>query len=166
MQLLTLSEWKDLAAVIAGIGGTIAALIAICTFFFGVIQYRRSNMLKRAELYFEIENRFFENEQFRKIVALLENDDPALAEIALQDRIFFLGLYEQVAIMLNSKLMRKELAHYMFGFYAVKALESEHFWSDGHLDKKNPYWTVFRSFAGEMKQYHSIHGVNIQDVRL
>jgi hypothetical protein len=41
---------------------------------------------------------------------------------------YFLGFFEEVALMMNSGLIRKEVAHYMFGYYAIHCWDSKNFW--------------------------------------
>lgn len=51
--------------------------------------------------------------------------------------------------MMNSGLVRKDVAHYMFGYYAIRCWESEHFWSE--VNRKSIYWALFRDFVEKMK---------------
>jgi hypothetical protein len=57
---------------------------------------------------------------------------------------------EEVALMVNSRIIRKEIAHYMFGYYVLLADDSKHIWND--LDQESVYWTVFRNFAKLMRK--------------
>lgn len=157
MATWTLNDWKDVATIVAAFGGVIAAAV-------GLIQYRRNNMVKRAELFFEMENRLRESSEFRQIIEYLETGSPELASVPLRDRIHFLGVYEQVAIMVNSGLMQSELAYYMFGAYAVSAIESQHMWVN--LDKNDQYWSAFRKFANQMKLQQNNGGVDPESVRV
>lgn len=153
----TLADTKDVATIVAAVGGIIAACV-------GLFQYWRNNMLKRAELFFAMEDRLQESNEFRKIIEFLEKGDPALEQVPLRDRIHFLGVYEQVAIMVNSGLMQPELASYMFGAYAVCALDNEHMWSG--LDMEDPYWSAFRRFAEQMKAQKLAGGMDASRVRV
>ena len=60
-----------------------------------------------------------------------------------------MGFLEEVALMVNSGLIRKEVAHYMFGYYVLLTDRCENFW-DG-LDRDSQYWSVFRQLAAQMK---------------
>jgi hypothetical protein len=82
-------------------------------------------------------------------------NDPRLAEVSAQDKRDFIGLLEEVALQVNSGLIRPELAHYMFGFYTVKCLESKDFWANLTLDET--YWNLFHDFAREMKAKEISH---------
>ena len=55
--------------------------------------------------------------------------------------------------MLNSKLINSDVAHYMFGYYAVRCINSNHFWQG--MEKESPYWALFQHFAKCMKEFES-----------
>ncbi|HSI74203.1 MAG TPA: hypothetical protein VK934_13585 [Fimbriimonas sp.] len=138
-----LSFWKDLAIILAGV-------VALVTFFFGFLEYWRQNNQHRASRFVEMRRRFLENELFRDILNLLATDDPALRTISIQDRRNFGGFLEEVALMVNSKMISPTVALYMFGDYVLLTNRSENFWHG--LNKDGLYWTVFREFATEMER--------------
>jgi hypothetical protein len=142
---ITLEQAKDLAAIIATVVGVI-------TFAKGVIEYVHQGAQKRAEQFVAMSKRLNED-VFKQICDLLENDDPKLAEISNKDKIEFLGLYEEVALMMNSKMIRPAVAHYMFGYYAILCSESKNFWINE--DRSSPYWTLFNNFVERMKEERS-----------
>jgi len=128
----------------------VATVIALFTVIRGVLEYARSNAQKRAELFFALRKRFDESAGMRRIRAALDAaDDKLLKSIAKSDKIDFLTFYEDVALLMNSKLMREPNAHYMFGFYAIEADGSAAFWTS--LNRDLAYWSVFRDFAERMK---------------
>lgn len=133
-----LTTVKDFAIILAGV-------IALTTFLSGVLEYSRQGKSRRAEHFVDMRRRFLENDSFRQTLNLLPSDDPRLREISIQDRRNFIGFLEEVALMVNSRIIRREVAHYMFGYYVGLAERSEHLWEG--LDKKSMYWTVFREFA-------------------
>jgi hypothetical protein len=49
---------------------------------------------------------------------------------------------------MNSGLIRKQVAHYMFGYYAIQCWENSYFWSD--VNRDSTYWLVFQDFAEQM----------------
>jgi hypothetical protein len=117
---MSLTDAKDLATIVV-------TIIALFTLVKGVIEYIHQGTQKRAEMYIDFEKRFLENGRFRDICHLLETDDVELAEIPFGDKLHFLGFFEQIALLLNSKLIRADVAHYMFGYYAIQAEKSQHF---------------------------------------
>jgi hypothetical protein len=138
-----LEFWKSWAIIAAG-------AIGFITFLTGLLEYVRQGRQHRAQNFVQMRRRFLETPQYRQILDKLAVDDPSLAEESIQEKRNFIGFLEEVALMVNSKLIRREVAHYMFGYYVQLAARSEHFWSG--LDKDSRYWTVFREFAVEMKR--------------
>ena len=140
---MTLDSLKDLSIVGAGV-------IALTTFFSGVLEYARQNHTKRAEQFVLMRRRFLEDPLFRDILNCLATDDPKLAGFPIQDRRNFIGFLEEVALMVNSRIIRREIAHYMFGYYVLLADKSQNLWAN--LDRESVYWTVFRNFAALMRK--------------
>jgi hypothetical protein len=137
-----LSFAKDIAIILGGI-------IALFTFINGLLEYKRQGSQKRVEHFVTLRRRLKENPSFKEICSLLSDNSPLLAEYDAQDKRDFLGLMEEVAMLTNSGLIRREVAHYMFGSYAVMCQESEFFWHN--VDKDDIYWTLFHEFARSMK---------------
>ncbi|MAU10041.1 MAG: hypothetical protein CL607_09490 [Anaerolineaceae bacterium] len=138
----------DLETLIPIIGG----LVALGSFVLAVVEYQRQGALKRAEHFFVMRKSYREDSDFQKISDLLEDDSQELKKIPYADKRRFLGFYEEIALMMNSGLVRKELAHYMFGYDAIRCLESEHFWVGAAPDLDSKYWILFNTFAKQMKE--------------
>ena len=138
---LGLSEWKDLAAIFG-------AALAFATLLKGLMEYVRQGAQKRAELFLSMQRRLVESTVLDGITEMLETGDARLAETPIKDKSVFLRYFEEIALMVNSGLLRKDVAHYMFGYYAIRCWESDYFWT--HLNRQGPYWALFREFAGEM----------------
>jgi hypothetical protein len=134
---------KDLSIIIAG-------LIALITFATGVFQYIRQGHQIRATQFIEMRRRFLEDLTFRQILNLLATDSPDLEGIPIQDRRNFIGFLEEVALMVNSRLIRPRVAHYMFGYYVLLVDDSKHLWAG--LDKSSEYWQLFHGFANSIRQ--------------
>jgi hypothetical protein len=139
---LTLSDWKDIATIL----GVIVALIALIK---GVYEYIKQGSQKRAEHFNEIRKKFKENDDFREIAVLAINDDPELKEKYFKEKRDYLGLFEEVALAVNSGLIKPEIAQYMFGYYAIKCWKSDSFWTG--LNRDSNYWIVFRKFVEKMQ---------------
>ena len=129
---------KDYALVVGGIA-------ALTTFLTGLSEYARQANLRRGEAFIAMRRRFLEDPLFRDILNLLDRDDPHLADLPLQDRRNFVGFLEEVAILCESRMIRPEIAHYMFGHYVTLADKSQHLWHG--LQKGDRYWTLFRRYA-------------------
>lgn len=138
-----LDSWKNWAIIVAG-------LVAFITFLTGLLEYIRQGRQHRAENFVQMRRRFLETPQYRQILDKLAVDDPTLAQESIQEKRNFIGFLEEVALMVNSKLIRREVAHYMFGYYVLLAAKSVHFWEG--LGKDSEYWSEFRRFATEMSE--------------
>jgi hypothetical protein len=141
-----LEFWKAVAIIAGGV-------VAFTTFLFAVLEYARQNHQHRASRFVEMRRRFLETALFRDILNLLATDDPTLRQVPIQDRRNFGGFLEEVALMVNSRLISPKVAHYMFGDYVLLTARSENFWHG--LDREGVYWTVFRQFAQQMESFHA-----------
>ncbi|AIE85310.1 hypothetical protein [Fimbriimonas ginsengisoli] len=140
---MTLEISKDLAII----GGTI---LALTTFLTGAFEFARQSHLRRVEHFIQMRRRFLETPVFQQILRMITTDDPALCEVPVQDRRNFGGFLEEVALMVNSRLISREVAHYMFGHYVLLTDRSHHFWSG--LDREGTYWKLLHRFATEMEE--------------
>lgn len=139
---MTLGEAKD-------VGALIGAAIALLALVRGLIEFRQQGAQKRAVHFLEMRKRLKEDTDFAEICALLEVDDRKLLEVPFKARRDLLGLFEEVALLVNSGLIRVPVAHYMFGYYAIRCWDSVHFWCD--VNRDSDYWTLFRDFVIRMK---------------
>ena len=153
---MMITALKDFSIIIGG-------LITIIAFANGLLEYRRQGAQKRVEHFTLLRRRLKENHIFKEICALMFANDPRLADVNAQDKRDFIGLLEEVALMANSGLIRPELAHYMFGYYTVKCMESGDFWANLTLDET--YWKLFHDFAHEMKAKESSHTYDRKKLR-
>jgi len=145
---MTFEDAKNTATIIG-------VLIATAAFVKAVIEYIHQGVQKRADQFLSIQKRLVENQTFITILELLEFDDPKVSEIPFKDRRELIGLFEEVAIMLNSGLMREAVAYYMFGYFAIDCWDNEAFWKG--FNKENTHWFVFRDFVERMKRYGKSH---------
>ena len=136
-----LSFVKDVSIIIAG-------LVTLITFMTGVVQYVRQGRQMRASQFIEMRRRFLEESSFRGILNLLATDDVKLKETPIQERRNLVGFLEEVALMVNSGILKPEVAHYMFGYYVLLVDGSENFWHG--LNKDSEYWSLFHAFARTM----------------
>lgn len=143
---VALSLSKDWAIIVG-------SLIALVTFLTGVMEYARQGHHRRAEHFLQMRRRFLETPEFRLILEYLQRENPKLDDVSIQDKRNFVGFLEEVALMVNSGLIRLEVARYMFGYYVHLVRNSDRFWQN--LDRDSEYWTVFREFADRLGQTKS-----------
>lgn len=139
-----LEFWKSMAIIVAGV-------IALTTFLTGIAEYVRRGRQERASNFVDMRRRFLESGLFRDILNGLATGDPGVASIPIQDRRNFLAFFEEVALMVRSKLIRREVAYYMFGYYALLADRSDALWTG--LDRRDRYWRLFRELADDIEAF-------------
>jgi hypothetical protein len=139
------SVTSDDARNVATIVGVAIAALALVK---GLYEYSQQGRQKRAEHFIAMRKRFKENAAFIELCDLLEDEDPKLAQMPFKQKRDFLGFFEEVAIMVNSRLLRPEVAHYMFGYYIIDCWRSDSFWQN--LDRDSNYVSLFKNFALEM----------------
>jgi hypothetical protein len=138
---MTLAEAKDVATIVG-------VAVALATLLKGVWEYTQQGAQKRADHFQVLRRKLKDNEQFKAICALLETDDDGLRRIDFADKRDFLGFFEEVALMLNTRLLSRRVAHYMFGYYAILCWKSENFWHG--VNRNSLYWSVFADFVKQM----------------
>jgi hypothetical protein len=150
-----LNENKDGLTVIIAV---IAGLIGFGTLLKAILEYRLQGRQKRAELFNQFKIKLLTDSRINNIIQHLENDRNELKEISTLDKYYFLGFYEQISIAINSGLLKKNVAHYFFGYFALRCWESENFWllsNNESINKDGYYWNVFKEFVLEMKKIQS-----------
>ena len=108
--------------------------------------------------------RFLEEKSFQGILTKIHDGCPEIGQTSIQDRRNLVGYFEEVALMMNSGLIRPEVAHYMFGYYVLLIDDCESFWQD--LDRLGDYWAVFRAFAARMKSMSITQDIRSGNIRI
>ncbi|MEK7275177.1 MAG: hypothetical protein AAB110_07960 [Candidatus Desantisbacteria bacterium] len=167
--------------VIKNIATTIAAIIGIFAFIKGLLEYIRQNTLKRIDLFLQIRTKFKSKElYFSKLFDWLEIDDIKLKNnkdiyyekediTVYRIKYDILGFFEEVALLVNSKVIKIEIAHYMFGYYIMKIFDSKHFWNDSEFNKNDYLWSLFVNFATRIKEFDNklkIKPIKINDYEI
>ena len=137
-------EW--IAAIVGAVG-------AVTGFVVGLRKYTESQRQKRAEYFLDLWRRFRDSPEYRKVVLSLEKERSESKELTLDEKLEFLGFHDQIALLLNSNLIAPQVAHYMFGCYAIK------FWDRYEKDtdlqlvegEDAKYWAVFNDFVTRMR---------------
>ena len=137
----SLSDFKDIFTIVG-------VIVSTALFFLAYRQYGKAEKQKKAEHFFKLREKYNTNKDFRKIREIIDCNDTENKEISLDAKREFFGFYEEIAIMVNSKLIKEELAFYMFGYYAIKYDEIDDFKS--YIDEEKEYWIIFSDFAQKM----------------
>jgi hypothetical protein len=152
-------DWETIKNVTLLTGGIVGLLALIK----GVVEYSRNNAMRRAEYFSQLHKQLHEVVVLSQICDYLDTDSPDLANLGYSKKYHFLSFFETVALMVNTGLLKKELAHYMFSYYAIRCYESKNFWND--IKKDSLYWTLFCSFACKMKQIEKDSIANTKKLR-
>jgi hypothetical protein len=152
-------DWETIKNLVLLIGG----IIALGTLIKGVIEYSKNNQMKRAEYFTELHQRLNEVVVLSEICNYLDTDSLELVNVSYAKKYHFLSFFETVALMVNSGLLKKELAQYMFSYYAIRCYESKNFWTE--ISKDSPYWSLFCYYAREMKEIENNSVTNKKRVR-
>lgn len=139
-------ECKDILTLsIGAVGVTVATVTAIKA----LIEFRKQGITKRAEIFLQMRSRLREDPSFKEICQMLETDNEHLQQIALIEKDRFLGFFEELALIKKSGFINNDVSLYMFGYFAIKCLDSKNFWID--LNKSHNLWVLFMDFAAQMK---------------
>lgn len=133
---------KDFSIIVGG-------AIAFITLWQGLFQYGRQNHAARANQFIQMRRRFLEEKSFQELLTLIHDNCTDISKKPIQDRRNLVGFLEEIALMMNSGLIRPEVAHYMFGYYVLLIDDCQPFWEG--LDRQGDYWAVFRAFAARMR---------------
>lgn len=142
-------ELKDIISITLGSLGSTIALVSLVK---ALIEYNKQGITKRSEIFLNMRSRLRQDESFSNICDLLERDDQKLRDIPLVERDRFVGFFEEFVLLKNSGLINDEVALYMFGYFAIKCIDSKNFWYN--LNKEQPLWGAFMDFATQMKCMH------------
>ena len=137
-----LSTVKDVSIVVAGI-------VAFATLWIGMAQYARAQHAQRADQFVAMRRRFLEDATFRRLLDLLAKGDEDISRESVQDRRNLAGFLEEVGLLVNSRLLRFEVARYMFGPYVRLVEAAGPFWEG--LDRESESWAIFRAFAARLR---------------
>jgi hypothetical protein len=127
----------------------ITALVAIAVFIFGLLKFIDATAIRRYEKFREMSVRFDDNMSIQAVCRLLNGDTGTL--VSKQQKEVFLCFLEEISFMVASKIMRKEVALYTFGYYARLAAQSAPFWEG--LDKGEPFYSRFLKFCEDATTY-------------
>jgi NDP-sugar pyrophosphorylase family protein len=136
--------------IIKAIAITGTSIVAIITLIKGYLEYKLTSTQKRSEFYERLGTKLETDETLKLIIHYLETNDTEIRNLARFERYKFLRFYEDIALIMNSDLIKPEIAHYMFSYYAVKCFDSDDFWHD--IERNSIYWRVFNEFVEKMKK--------------
>ncbi len=118
-----------------------------------------SAKLKRTEFFLNQHRRLFDNSELYEVLCLIDSDDAKLAMQEMWDKKRkFLTFFEEIALLVKSEQINKEVAFYMFGYYARCAKHGKNF-NEG-INLSEEYWWLFYEFVKESEEYFEKHKDN------
>lgn len=102
--------------------------------------------LKQTEFFLNQHRRLFDDPDLSKVISHLDGDEEALTSTEMwEKKRKFLVFIEEIQLLINSKNMNKEVAYYMFGYYACCAKNGENFKIG--IDTSIEHWMKFHEFC-------------------
>jgi hypothetical protein len=142
---------------IENIAKIVLAIVALLTLIKAVFEYVLQGRLKRAQLLYDLREKLKGNNEFNTITDLLdakeESEKRKLRDVTYTDRRNFASLLEHIGIMVNSKLINKDVAYTFYNYTLTQCWESHHFWHD--LKKDTGSWDTLKKFHEDMKSHQS-----------
>lgn len=141
INILDLNFWKNITIIIG-------VIVSTSSIFMGVLEYSKDSTLKRANYFLDLHKRA-NKEEIIKICALCAIDHQDVKQIPYEKRLMVIGFFEEVAIAMNSKLIKKKIVHYMFGYDIIVCWKCDNFWQD--IDRENYHWITFHNLVTQME---------------
>jgi hypothetical protein len=139
-----MQEVKDIFTIIGGI-------IGLLVFGKGLLEFMHANAIRRYEKFHQMSVRFDANPAIQKVCTLLHGTETTPDAPTRQEKEVFICFLEEVYFLMKSKIMKRALALYTFGYYGQKALNNVEFWHG--LDKSEPFYSQFLRFCELAAQY-------------
>lgn len=138
----------------------LTGIAAVFTFGWKVQTDMREAALKRFDKFQQIGQRV-DDPSYQKVRALIEGREEPTNRCSIEEKLEFMGFFEEIALMVNTGLMDKKVAFYMFGTVAVSAYDSDLFWEGIENAKDERLWSLFKYFCLEMRKLDKRYGKKI-----
>ena len=146
-----LADWKDWTSIAGTIATILIGAIGLGKVFLEISRLRaqkqkeiderdRAALLKRTEFFLGQHRRLFDTPDLFEILCLIDGVDAhKLANNNMWDKKRkFLTFFEEMALLVNNKMLDEHVADYMFSYYAKTAWENE-FFREG-IDPSAEHW--------------------------
>jgi hypothetical protein len=129
----------------------VSTVVAVLALVKGVIEFVRLNAIRRYEKFHEMSVRFDENADIQKVCTVLEGSDNVEGALRMHEKEVFICFLEEIYFMMNSGIMKRDLALYTFGYYGRLAVESTEFCQG--LSRGEAFHTQFLEFCSLAKAF-------------
>lgn len=152
----TVTEWKDLTLALAAVIAVPSAIFTAYKTYQELSrrgdEIKKEQELKSIEFTLEQHRRLFDDTELYSVLCLIDNDDPKLAEQNFWDsKRKLLVFFEEIQLLINSRQINKNVAHYLFGYYAISARKGKNF-CEG-IDLQESYFGLFFIFKRESEKF-------------
>lgn len=160
---MPISDWKDISSIFASIFTALGILFAVIKTIQELKRFREQRALeiegktadlrqKRTEFFIDQHRRLFDDKDLNSVLCLLDSDDQKMTEEPmLEPKRKFLAFFEEIALLIRSEYLDREVALYMFGYYALCAKNGKNFWFG--IDNDRKYWGLFYELADNYEIY-------------
>ena len=112
--------------------------------------------LKRTEFFLDQHRRLFDDKELYSVLCLIDEDSPELTQRDMWDKKRkFLTFLEEMALLVRSDQINRDVAFYMFGYYAICVRHGKNF-AVG-INPSEEHWGLFYRFAAEAEEYAVTH---------
>lgn len=160
---LTMDEWGTVFQILGVVVGLCVAGIGFYKTWAELKRLRQQRdehqrelhataRLKRTEFLLTQHRRLFDDPVLYQVLTYLDADDAALARPEMWNaNRKFLTFIEEMAILVESRLVDPEVAYYMFGYYAIRARDGKNF--NANINDIEEYWRLFRRFCRDAEVF-------------
>jgi hypothetical protein len=150
------TQVKDFAEVLANFATAVGFITVVITLLLNWRNYVRQSRQNSLDFQFKLWDLLRAKPDGQKdmkdICQIIDDEEwGKLSEISPNDRRHKLFLFEQIALLVNSKHMHPDIAHYMFGYHAIRCWDREEFWP-ALPDKTTGYWKLLQDFVEQMRK--------------
>lgn len=111
-----------------------------------------SDQLQRTEFFLTQHRRLFDNVDLYSVLCYIDDDNIFLSMPFMADKKRkFLTFFEEIALLVKSGQIDSNVAYYMFGYYAEKAIAGKNFSKD--IDVCVEYWGLLFEFVEGYRVY-------------
>jgi hypothetical protein len=146
-----MSEYTETVTATVAVLGVLGGMI---TFGWHTYEYMKKNALDRFNKFLVINKEFETDKCILKVRDAAEKKD--WAGVTKDDKYYFMTFYEQLALMMQSKLIMKSIVFYYYGFELIRIYKDEKFW-EGNDSKEDPFWRLFAEIYAQMTRYRDDH---------
>jgi hypothetical protein len=151
-------------ALVTAVVGVCTGLVGVATFIKSVLEYVKQGSSKRFEQFLLMRSRLRGNPEFVEICELLEQDSSKLCDLPLLRKDNFIGFFEELYLLWNSRVFDDEIVYYMFGYFAISCWKSENFWKG--LNRDTPTWAHFKTFVARLIEIEKGYSPNASKFRI